>query len=796
MLVKNKIKFKTKAKVDEETLYSIIKQKPNNKMFFFFRFNAWVHYKFDNEKRYEARDRKKIRIEKRNEKRLEKGKDPIKKSSETWRDRIVENIGEELTVYDSLKTELSQEQLEIYLKKNGYFSSSVEHRLRQTRKKVKLKYVIDAGQAHFIDSITWQVSDSLVKNELPKFKPLIESSVGDQFRVENLDNDREIITNYLSNNGFYGFSKEYISFRVDTLNRDHKASLIILISNPLEENKIAPDSLSEVSHYQYVIGRVNFHLDYDAIDSDFEATEKILIGNHTFNYIDELELDPELLIRSIRLKQGELYKFKNEADTYRKLRSLGVFNYINIKYKEGVNSKGKKKLDVDIYLNSGKSKSLSLEVTGTHRDGTWGANMRSGFRNTNLWKGAENLDVAINFGAEAQRSIIDTDDENSSSISENLLRLNTLQLGGEINFNIHKFFLLNNTFHKWHKRKNSPLTTFSLVVNYQIRPDFERFLTEINPIKWKYNENPKNLFKLSLMDLSLIDIRKSEAFQNVLNQIDNQFLLNSYRDHIILNSFKGSWDHNGKNSTYQKRFFYNRLGFEEAGGIFDAFNLGKPDDEGFLTVDRIRYAQYVKVQNDFKYYMNLSKNHSIASRIDFGVGVPFGNALVLPFEKSFFAGGANDNRAWQPRSLGPGSFRDSTALVTFNNLGEVKLTLSSEYRFDLTNLLEGAIFLDAGNIWILDDEDNAAGTEFSSKFIKEIAMGAGVGFRLDFDFFLIRLDLGFKLKDPSLISGEKWAWQPKTEYESYLSDLRSLGVTEQERYRYLPNINLGIGYPF
>ncbi len=275
---------------------------------------------------------------------------------------------------------------------------------------------------------------------------------------------------------------------------------------------------------------------------------------------------------------------------------------------------------------------------------------------------------------------------------------------------------------------------------------------------------------------------------------------NSYQDHFIPSFLEASWEYSTQKKGYQKRYLYNRLGAESVGLNlrlgYELFSNQETDENDSYTIEGIRFAQYLKFDNDFRFYNNLSRHHSVVNRVDFGYALPYSNSKVLPFEKNFFAGGANGIRAWQARSLGPGSYQDTTALVTYNNLGEVRLTISSEYRFDLTNILEGAFFMDAGNVWIVDDEDEKTGSEFGPKFISQIAVGGGVGFRFDFDFFLIRLDLGFKLKDPSLESGERWFWESKENYELYLDDLRSKGLTEQKTYQFFPNVNLGIGYPF
>ncbi len=795
LLVKNQVELRSNTNLDDETLQNIIKQKPNTKLFFFFRFNVWVYNALGEDKLAEKRQKKQLRLEKKNQKRIDKGKKPINETSETWRDRIKSNLGERPAIYDAEKTEKSKDQLEIYMKKNGYFSAEVTHVLqKRTAKKVVSRYIIKPGQATLLNSIKWQVKDSLVASYLPRIKRRSELKVGNRFDVEKLDEERELITDLLNNSGFYRFGKEYVTFEVDTLTTGLRADLTVKIKNPTQESSLKPDSLIAIPHKRYEIGRVDFHLDYSPLEKDYEPTDRILLDRHTFEYVDEMDFDHELLTSNILLKQGEEYKLKSVANTYKKLRSLLVFNYINIQFTEGELKDGTHRLKCDIYLNTGKSQSTGVELTGTHRDGIWGANLESSYSHNNLFKSAENLGINFVVGVEAVRPVSEVDNEETlgENINDNL-RLNSFLVGPEVTLNLHKLMFLP----KLTKRYSSPLTKISAVYNFQVRPDFERSLLKAN-FGWNFRESQRSSIYVSPLDVSIIKITKSQAFQDRLEELNDLFLINSYLDTYI-SSVHGAWDYSTQIQQFQRKYVYNRVAVESAGvlpRIAYSTSNQQVDENGSYTINDIRFAQYLKFENDFRFYRNFSKNQSLANRFDFGVGLPYANSKVLPFEKSFFSGGSNDIRAWQARSLGPGAYQDSTALITYINLGEVRLTMSSEYRFDLTNILEGAVFIDAGNIWVIDDEDGRTATEFNSNFINQIAVGGGVGFRLDFDFFLLRFDFGFKLKDPSLETGERWFWQPKDNYENYLDDLRSRNLTTQTSYNFNPNFNLGIGYPF
>ncbi len=797
LLVKNKVKATAHTDVDEETLYEIIKQKPNTKLFFFFRFNAWLYNRFDEDKLAEKREKKKNKIELKNQRRVAKGKEPVKESSETWRDRIVNNIGEPPTVYDSLKTTISAEQLHVYFQKNGYFSSEIEHRLKfRTKRKIKSKYVVSPGKPHMMGDITWIYSDQGISEELETLKSLASLKKGARFNVEELDKSREAIASYLNNTGYFRFSKEYINFEVDTTKAPYTADINVVISNSKTESAQSPDSLVDVPHKKYAIGRIDFRLGYDPLAKNYDPTDRILEGRHMFEYIDTLNVNTELLLNNILLTEGEIYRLKDVQNTYKKLRNLGVFSYINIQFQEEGMRDGMHNLRCNVYLNSGKSQGTSFELTGTHRDGIWGANVKTSYKHSNLRKGAESLELKFVVGVEAVKPVSDTESEDdfTGSVNDNL-KLNSFIVGPELKLSLHKLVF----FPKLTKRFSTPLTSTSAIYNYQIRPDFERSLVELN-FGYSFRESSKSKIFFSPFNWSIIRIDKSEAFQNRLNELNDLFLINSYRDHYIPSFLGGNWEYSNQTPQFQRRYLYNRLGVESAGLNFrlgfDLFTNQEKDDNGSYTINGVRFAQYVKFENDFRIYRNFSKNQSIATRLDMGYGLPYANSQVLPFEKSFFAGGSNGIRAWQARSLGPGSYRDTTALVTYNNLGEVRLTASSEYRFDLTNILEGAIFLDAGNVWIVKDESSKSGSDFSSDFASEIAIGGGFGFRFDFDFFLIRFDFGFKLKDPSLVKGERWFWEPKDDYNLFLEDLRSEDLTTERTYNFAPNFNLGIGYPF
>jgi outer membrane translocation and assembly module TamA len=344
-------------------------------------------------------------------------------------------------------------------------------------------------------------------------------------------------------------------------------------------------------------------------------------------------------------------------------------------------------------------------------------------------------------------------------------------------------------------RSNNPKTTFSAAFNFQRRPDYERTLSRF---RWRYRFQ-ETKFKTHIIDpveFSIIRINKSQFFEDRLNAINDQFLLTSYQDHLISASAY-TFVYNNQEFKFQRRHMLNSASVEFAGSLLrllhDQLGAERGEDGGYRMFD-IRFAQYLKIEDDLRFYRNYDDKNTVVFRINGGLGLPLSNLDVLPFDRSFFTGGSTGIRSWQARTLGPGSFRDSTAAVTFNNIGEIKIEANIEYRFSMTSLLNGAFFIDAGNIWLLEEDEIRPGSGFEAgRFLSEMAIGAGFGLRFDFDFFLIRLDAGIQLKDPAKKPGERWIWEPKDEYNEYLRS-----INPENPRTYLPRVvfNIGIGYPF
>ncbi len=811
-LKKNVIKIKDKSNFDlsKDELKPILKQKANRKIFLFIRFNLAM-YNAINPKRKAKKHQKKVNRIKKKITRLEnkisqetkerkknklqrKLKNTKEKKILTWRDKWTDIIGEPPVVLDSSLIYKSQKQLETYLIKKGYFDNEVNFEVkfpkyRKKKNKATVIYNIEPRTPYYINCINYEIEDPQIASLWAAIRQVSKTRIGQRFDITQLDQDRDRITQYLNNRGYYFFTKDYISFDVDSALNAHMVDIYLkLRPYSLSSEK---DSTTIVGHKKYFIGAINIHTNYQALDNNYAPKNQLKYGDFTVYYDSILYIKPKLLSHLLEIKSGETYQKNKIEITYKRLSALGIFDGVNIQFTPTIKN-NRNILDCEIRLTPAKKQAITVETTGTHRDGSLGLLINTSYRHKNLFGGAEAAQYGIKFGAEAQKTIISS--ANSPEAIEKF-KFNTFEIGPEISFNLHNLFPYPLT---WTKKSNEPKTKITAAFNFQKRPDYKRTLTQ-----FKYagnfieNKAKGSSIYYDLFNISLIRINKSEEFTELLNNLNNQFLSASYNNHFI-SSAKISWIINSQKTNYQLKYHYFKIANEFSGFVFRGIHNAtgaQKNENGSYEIFNIAYSNYIKPEIDYRRFRQPNSSNTLAGRVYAGVGFPFANLKTLPFEKSFFAGGSNSIRAWQVRTLGPGSYRDTLNFISYTKIGEMKLETNLEYRFKMTDLFEGALFLDAGNIWLLKKDINRPGAEFNpSRIWHDLAIGSGLGLRLDFDYFLIRFDLGFQIKDPLKVEGEQWAWQPKDEYRSYLEHYFPEFVPRSNFPSF--NFNLGIGYPF
>ena len=823
LLAKNTISVDN-SDIDTYDLEGILKQKANRKVGPM-RFHLWVYNSAKPEKLERKVVKKQIRINKRNMKRMSQGRDSIPYDATfiEWRKYTV---GEAPVVMDTNLIKKSEEQLHLYLIKLGYRRNEVSVKLDTVgmrkngshKHEIKVTYDIKAGPAYTIREFHVKSKDERIRKAVLKSAYDIRKAsslqtkltgqdtitnvftlieVGAPLDLYLLDEERTRITRYLKDNAYWKFNREYISFNADTTKYPGEVVLTMRIDQVNVPNPLY-DSLppTKENHKVYRIRKVTFVTDYKPGEDRYTVRDTLFHRGpqgkeHYFLYQGDLNVDPDMLIQSNFLRVQGWWKQKYVERSYKRISELGIYKNVNIEFIEVETDGGMPLLDVIYILTPAKQKSFTIQGDGTHQGGFLGISGSFDFLNKNPFGHAENLKISFQGGIEAQQTVTENDattDGSSGIIDPVLNSFNTVEFGPEVSLTIPKFLFVPLSLDQ-QSRSAMPFTVLSGKFNYQRRPDYTRQILHAG-LAYKWYETKTKRHEFHPLEISEVKINKSEAFQTRLDTLNDAFLTNSYQDHLIL-APSYTLTYNSQQSLKiidrSNRYYYQGR-VEAAGNLLrrlSELSGAQTDSLNTYSLLNIRFAQYLLIDNDFRYYRTFSKRHSLATRVAAGVGFPFANSPSLPFEKSFFAGGANGIRAWKSRSIGPGSFFDPDQ--TFDKIGDVRLEASVEYRFDFISFIEGALFVDAGNIWLLNDDSDLTGREFNtSTFYREIAVGAGLGARFDFSFFIVRLDAGIPLKNPSLPVNERWIWQDKPIYDTW----------DDNSKRYAINLNLGIGYPF
>lgn len=697
-------------------------------------------------------------------------------------------IGEEPVVYDDFQTQRSVKQMEIYLQKKGYYNAEVRDSVILKRKKAKVYFFVKANEPYRYRNVYKQISE-LPYNFLSPFQKSEEmpdstlirqyvsadeknSDLKPKEKVDSdvLDEERNRIAKLLKNKGYFNFSKEYIHFMMDSTNKNNQMDVFVGVKMPRDSNAVK----------KYRINKVSIYTEYDPKlmlmnDADYlKELDTLDYQEVRFIYWKKMKIKPDVILSSVLIREGELFSLNAVEQTYSRLQSLNQFKFLNVKFEENKDIQDGEEagLNCIIQLTPLNLQFYSFAIEGTNSSGNIGFAGNFNYQHKNLFGGAEILDIQFSTAKETLKSNEQTD-------------FNSSEYGIETKLSIPKFLLPFLNAEKFRKSYN-PKTSFSLSYNYQRRPDYTRTIADASfGYFWKSSKHTKHVF--NLVELNFVDVKNLS--DNFLESIDNLYIQNSFTDHVIATS-RYSLTFNDQNINIPGDYNYLRFNIESAGNTFKTIDniLGSSkktdfDDAGNIegTYNNflgIRYAQYIKSDIEYRYNHHINKANSMVYRLFIGAAYPYGNLQVLPFEKSYFSGGANGIRAWQVRSLGPGSYVSSEATYP-NNSADLKLEMNMEYRFKLFWALEGALFLDAGNIWAISRKDDRVGADFDfNRFHKEIAIGSGFGTRVDLSFILFRIDLGLKLRDPSLEENQRWIIAHRPFKFSQLT------------------FNIGIGYPF
>ncbi|MEI6696553.1 MAG: BamA/TamA family outer membrane protein [Bacteroidota bacterium] len=694
-------------------------------------------------------------------------------------------IGEPPVVLDTLLTNSTLKKMELYMDNHGYFNSKVEKIINYPRKKKAIvTYKIVATQPYTLNEINYVIEDVNLKTNI--FATLNNTLLksGDNYEIDQFEKERERIVTNLKNLGYFAFTKDFIVYKVDSSLNNNSMNVTVLVRNPVFISPLNPDSSISIKHKRYKIRNIFIYPDYNPLLSDSLKKDTLLLNvpqfkndtllNHYFFvHNNEIKIRPRTFSQSIFINSNNYFNLMDVEQTYNRLADLRNFRFINIGFDELKEDSldlinGERSLDCKIDLAKNKANSLSTELEGSNSSGYFGVAGNILFQNKNIFKGAEIFNIKLKGVLENQKISISSD-------RSTLPLFNTFETGIETSIEIPKFLvpISQDRFPKYFK----PKTTISIGYNYQNRPDFIRTITNFSfGYDWKQSKYIQHIF--NPIEVNAVKIYPDSAFKTSIEALPDKRLKYQYTDHFILN-LKYSFIYNSQDPNKKKNFTFFRANFESAGGVLNiiknVFDNNRNAD-GVYEVFNLIYSQYVRFDIELKRYLYFNSNNYMVLRTVSGIGFPYGNSNQLPYEKSFIAGGANDIRAWRLRSLGPGSYSDSKS-ENFDRIGDISIEFNIENRFQMYKFLQGAIFVDAGNIWL-----NKANALFPNgeikldKFIKQIAIGTGFGVRLDFGFLLFRIDAAIPLRNPSKTADREWVIA-----HSALRDFV---------------LNFGIGYPF
>ena len=637
-------------------------------------------------------------------------------------------------IYDTLQARLTCQDLVKAMQNQGFMHAGVSLNTTTEGKKLDAKYILHPGIPYFMGKVEYEVEDENIQNILHLDDPDNQNlKPGMRFSVEALDNERKRIANLLMDDGYFRFNKDFIYFAADTIAGKNDIALTLHLAK-YKASSNAP----ETEHPRYQIRNINY------------------LSNDS----DRIHLRRQVLLNATALKEGKPYSASNLQRTYNNFARLQAVKYTNIRFAEvpdsdrmayfggsqnTVDDDFNRLLDCNIQVSTNKPSTISFQPEGTNTAGDFGAAASLTYTNRNLFRGSEQLSIELRGAYEAITGLEGYQDQNYTEYS----------VEGKLVFPRFVAPFLSKNF----RRRQTANSELSVSWDLQNRPEFHR---RVFSTAWRYRwAEPRHhlAWRFDLLDLNYVYMPWiSETFKkDYLDNVDNRnaILRYNYEDIFIMKM--------GFGLTYSNGVDAFRLNVESAGNLLDGFSktLGfRTNSQGQHTFLNIAYAQYAKFDFDYTHLLQLDKRNALALHAGLGVAYPYGNSTVLPFEKRYFSGGANSVRGWGVRELGPGKYKGNDGRIDFiNQTGDLKLDLNAEYRTALFWKFEGALFLDAGNIWTLRNYIEQPGGQFKiNEFYKQIAAAYGLGLRLNFDYFILRLDMGMKAINPAYESGdEHWA---------------------------------------
>lgn len=756
LLNRNRIEIQD-ARVKRSELDSYFRQEPNRRILGVFRFHLHVYNFADGFK----------------ENRLT-----------LW---MKNTIGEPPVIYNRALSTNTQRQFELYMHSKGYFNADVGYFEKNIGKKMNITYSITGNEPYTIRNINYAIKDPYILGFIHSDTDNSLIRENDRYDADLLDDERNRIARSLRDDGFFQFSREFIFFEVDSNLNSHQVDIVLRVNDFAQEQPEVNnnDSLAgkTIRHKRFLLDRITVLPNYSATTANELRADTTIFTqrgrrnrpdtDYIFLHNQPLRIRPSVVANHLLIKQGEFFKISNVEQTYSFLSEMRNYRFINLQFQPTENPVSGAPndtigfLNATVQLNRSASNAFTVEAEGLNTAGNLGIASNILYQNRNVFGGAEIFNLRLKGALEVSGETV------SSEVIERL-PFNTLELGAEVGVDFPKLLFPVNIQRL--SRNSRPKSSIVAGINFRQRPDYTRYILNLN-YGFEWFETAQKRHFINPIEISSVRVFNDSILRANIPDA-NPLILSRFRDHFIL-GLKYTYVYNTQVVGSTQDFSYLRTNFESAGNLLNllAENLNfSIDGNGSYNIFEIPFSQFVKADADYRYYRILDTDQTLVFRIMGGAGVPYGNVRVLPFIKSFYGGGANGLRAWKIYTLGPGSYT-GTDEVRFDRYGDIKLEANLEYRFKFYSFWHGAFFLDAGNVWFVRENNQFPGGEFKfSKLANDLAIGGGMGIRMDFSFFILRVDGAVPFKDPSKPTGNQWisGWPPLKRF----------------------NVNLGIGYPF
>jgi outer membrane protein insertion porin family len=670
---------------------------------------------------------------------------------------INKKIGEKPVYFSSVNPEQTEQLILNRLDNRGFFFSEANSEVKRKEYFASVRYQAEVSVPYRMSSLSYTRDSLLIDKEIVQSLEKSVLKAGDRFDLDRFQKERGRIDSLLKVKGYYNFNKDYLLFEADTNGNDSLRTFHLYLR--------MKDNTPKSGVIPYQIDSIVVFPNY-AVDESQKDSDTLVVNGKSFIQ-DQVVFKPHLLDEYILIQRGEYYSPIRSRLSSNRLSSIGNYKFVNLRYREKPAEDSLGHLIATFQLSPLTKRSIRAELLGVSKSNSFaGPALNLIYRNRNLFQGGEILSITSKIGYEVQVA------------SGERQRLESLELGLQGDLIIPRilfFFPVNEKF-----SYSVPKTKINLGTEYLSRGGLYRLNSFFTNFGYFWNASRFAYHEFNPLSINLVNLtRTSPEFETILDS--NPFLRRSFDQNFIV-GFNYLFNFNKLNDKFRTHAYFLGFGFDFAGNALSLLDRAMGGDNG--KIFGLEYAQYGKFDVDLRYHLNMDRNQTIATRLFVGAGFPFGNSSSLPFTKQFFSGGPHSLRAFRIRSIGPGSYRPESLELNsfFDQAGDIRLEGNLEYRFPIISVLKGAVFMDAGNVWLQNENEALPGGKFSSRWWKELAVGTGIGLRVDIQFFVLRFDLGVPVRLPYLPDGEQWG--------------NNFDIGNKSWRRENLIFNFAIGYPF